>query len=118
MSLSKKWGKTRIYHNTILALENPEYIRLLFNPKKKKLAIQLCTQKKAERFKVPYYNSDKWDFCINSKPLLSMIWKCCSWEPEKTYRLSGELYVQQKLIEFDLDKAMMLEEDDLILQEH
>lgn len=112
MSLSLKWGKIRVYHNTILALGEPKYIRFLLNLKTRKLAGQICNKKTAESFKVPKYEADNWIFRINSISMLNIVWKISGWDEDKTYRLSGELYAEHELVEFDLALAIPLDEEE------
>lgn len=100
MSLNKKYGKIHIYHNTIQALAEPKHVRFLFNPEAKKLAVQATKRKQAECFKVPQYIPDKWEFRLSSTPMINMVWKCCGWDMEKTYRLTGELHEEYGLVEF------------------
>lgn len=110
MSLSLKWGKIRVYHDTIVTLNEPKYIRFLLNPKTKKLAVQVCKKKNAESFSVPKYAPDNWVFRINSIPMLRIIWKICGWDEQRTYRLSGEVFGKYDLVEFDLTQGIALDE--------
>jgi hypothetical protein len=112
ISLSKKWGKIRIFHTTILELGEPKYIRFLFNPEKKLLAVQSCEKKLAESFSVPKYHSENWEFKISSLSMLQMIWKTCEWEEDKTYRILGKPFSEYNLVEFNLGKASKLVFDD------
>lgn len=112
MSLSLKWGKIRLYHNTILALGEPKFIRFLLNLQTKKLAVQTCKKKTAESFKVPKYEPDNWIFRINSISMLKIIWKISGWDEDKTYRLSGKLYAEHELVEFNLALAVPLDEEE------
>jgi hypothetical protein len=105
ISLSNKWGIVRIFHATIVALGEPKYIRFLFNPEKNRLAVQSCKRKVAESFRVPEYNSEDWDFKINSLSMTQMIWKNCGWDDEQSYRVMGTVYGDYDLVEFDLMQA-------------
>lgn len=112
ISLSKKWGKIRIFHATIVALGEPKYIRFLFNPEKKLLAVQSCERKVAESFRVPKYNPENWEFKISSVPMLQMLWKSCEWETDKSYRISGMVFGKYELVEFDLSQASIISADE------
>lgn len=112
VSLCKKWGTIRIFRSTIFELGQPKYIRFLFNPQKEKLAVQSCEKKELECFRVPKNNVENWDFRINSLSMLTMIWKTCGWNDEKTYRLKGISYPEYNLIEFNLKQAKELETDE------
>lgn len=75
VSLCQKTGIIRIFRSTIKELGDPKYIRFLFNPEKRTLAVQATSRKEAECFRVPKYNSKDWDFKICSVQMLRMIWK-------------------------------------------
>lgn len=53
VSLCQKKGIIRIFRSTIKELGDPRYIRFLFNPKKRTLAVQSVSRKEAECFRVP-----------------------------------------------------------------
>ena len=92
ISFQLQSNRVYIFHSTILALDEPKYIRLLFNPEKKHLAVQACARRKPESFVVPRYEPETWAFPISSFPLSKMLSECCSWERDKTYRVYGELH--------------------------
>lgn len=56
ISFQLQSNRVYIFHSTILALDEPKYIRLLFNPEKKHLAVQACARRKPESFVVPGMN--------------------------------------------------------------
>lgn len=84
----------------------------MLNPKTKNLAVQVCKKKKAESFEVPKYEPDNWVFCINSIPMLNIVWKICEWDEQRTYRLSGEVFEKFDFVEFDLAQGIALHEDE------
>lgn len=53
VSLCQKTGIIRIFRSTIKELGDPKYIRFLFNPEKRTLAVQATSRKEAECFRVP-----------------------------------------------------------------
>ena len=108
VSLCQKKGIIRIFRSTIKELGDPRYIRFLFNPEKRTLAVQSVSRKEAECFRVPKYNPENWEFKISSVPMLRMIWKTCEWDAEKTYRLTGICHSEYNLVEFDMKQATML----------
>jgi hypothetical protein len=114
MSISIKWGKLRIFHATIMALGEPKYIRFLFNPDKKLLAVQSCKRKVAESFRVPKYNPENWAFTIKSQPMMQMLWTSCGWDDEKTYRITGTFFGEFDLVEFDLTQAAVISADEFV----
>ena len=104
ISFQLQSNRVYIFHSTILALDEPKYIRLLFNPEKKHLAVQACARRKPESFVVPRYEPETWAFPISSFPLSKMLSECCSWERDKTYRV-------YHLVEFDLAQAVIYTEE-------
>ena len=105
VSLCQKTGIIRIFRSKIKELGDPKYIRFLFNPEKRTLAVQATSRKEAECFRVPKYNSKDWDFKICSVQMLRMIWKVCGWNENDTYRAAGIHYPEYNLVEFDLNQA-------------
>lgn len=103
VSLCQKTGIIRIFRSTIKELGDPKYIRFLFNPEKRTLAVQATSRKEAECFRVPKYNSKDWDFKICSVQMLRMIWKVCGCNENDTYRAAGTHYPEYDLVEFDLN---------------
>ena len=102
VSLCQKTGTIRIFRSTIKELSDPKYIRFLFNPEKRTLAVQAAKRKEAECFRVPEYNPKDWDFKICSIQMQRMIWKVCDWSENATYRIAGTHYPEYNLVEFDL----------------
>ena len=92
VSLCQKKGIIRIFRSTIKELGDPRYIRFLFNPKKRTLAVQSVSRKEAECFRVPKYNPKDWDFKICSIQMLRIIWRVCEWNENDTYRIAGTHY--------------------------
>ena len=108
VSLCQKKGIIRIFRSTIKELGDPRYIRFLFNPEKRTLAVQSVSRKEAECFRVPKYNPENWEFKISSVPMLRMIWKTCEGDAEKMYRLTGICHSEYNLVEFDMKQATRL----------
>ena len=61
VSLCQKTGTIRIFRSTIKELSDPKYIRFLFNPEKRTLAVQAAKRKEVECFRVPEYNLVEFD---------------------------------------------------------
>ena len=104
-----KTGTIRIFRSTIKELSDPKYIRFLFNPEKRTLAVQAAKRKEAECFRVPEYNPKDWDFKICSIQMQRMIWKVCDWSENATYRIAGTHYPEYNLVEFDLKQAVVVQ---------
>ena len=111
ISFSGKRGRVFIHKETIAILGYPKYIRFLFNPDAKKLAVQACDKNVPESFVVPKNNLEDWEFRICSNSLVSVLWESCKWQHNKTYTVSGTLYEEQRLVEFELDKGYIIAGD-------
>ena len=106
ISVSKKRNNTNI---SIKELGDPRYIRFLFNPEKRTLAVQSVSRKEAECFRVPKYNPKDWDFKICSIQMLRIIWRVCEWNENDTYRIAGTHYPEYNLVEFNLNQARIVQ---------
>lgn len=111
ISFQLQSNRMYIFHSTITALGNPKFIRLLFNPEKKRLAVQVCARREPESFVVPQYDPETWAFPISSFPLFQMLSECCAWDKNQTYRVFGELHKEHQLVEFDLTQAVVYTEE-------
>ena len=109
ISFSLKWGKIRIYRSNLYCMENPKYIRMLFDPDRKFFALQACGRVKGS-IRVPKNKGEDWEFRVNSIGLLRMIWDLCDWDYECTYQVRGKYYPENKLSEFDLTNAGRIED--------
>lgn len=109
MSFSITRGRLLIYHATIKALGEPDYIRFLYNDSKRRVAIQCCEKIDKEGFRVPKVaDGERFSFVISSSPFLSVIYKKCEWDIEQTYNVLGTAYPEHRLVEFCLDDAKQI----------
>ena len=110
ISMSRKRGEIVIFRSTIEALDNPKYIRILYNRKDKKLAIQALQQPVIDGFIVPKDTTGRWAFVICSQFFLNMVWFENPYEIDASYRIYGELHKEFHLIEFNLKDALLMME--------
>ena len=108
ISFSLKWGKIHIYRSSLYCMENPKFIRMLFDPDNKHFALQACGRIKGS-IRVPERIGEDWEFRLNSIGLLRMIWDVCDWNDEDTYQVRGKYYTENKLAEFDLMNAARID---------
>ena len=115
LSFSFQRGRLLIYYATIRELGEPEYIRFLLNSKEKKLAIQACEQIDRDSLRVPQKGqTEKFQFDIASSPLLSVIYRACHWEFDKSYLVYGESYPKNRLVDYDLKAAAVISQDQFV----
>ena len=96
-----------IFRTTIEAIGTPEYYRFLFNPTRKKFAIQACAINDEGAEKMPKLRDG--DCCyVRSALLVRYVFDTCSWNRELTHRVEGVLRPEQKLVEYDLTRSWEL----------
>lgn len=112
LSLSLKRGRLLIYYATIRALGDPGFIRFLVNSKERHLAVQTCEEIDGNNFKVPTHVPGE-DYCfeICSTQFVSILYKTCGWDPDKTYMVYGKLHAKHRLVDFDLNTAREISSD-------
>lgn len=112
VSFSSRRGRLLIYHATIKALGNPDYIRFLVNSREKRLAIQCCEEIDGNHFRVPpWQEGEKTQFDVASVTFLAILYKMCQWDQSKTYLVYGEPHPKYRLVDFDLTAAKEIRAD-------
>ena len=109
ISLTSLSGRILIYRTTLAALDWPEYVRVLLDVKRRKMAVQVCSIDDPGANKVTIEESEvKKDYRITSKCLFDMIYAVCGWDTEKSYSCRGKLIEEHNLVEFELDFATII----------
>lgn len=110
ISFNLKTGRIRIFKQTLVALEYPEYYRFLFSPEDCVFGIEPCgiDDKGANRLpdELPheYYE-------IKSVNLVRFVYKTCGWQKKMTYRIAGEKFAPDSgMVVFNLRKAYEIHE--------
>ena len=115
ISFSMKRRRVLIYRCTLRALGMPKNLRFLLNMKKKRVAVQACEAIDRDSFKVPEFNlGSKDQYEITSQNFLNIIYKTAEWDREKTYRMSGTVYPENRLVEFDLKNVEEISEEEFV----
>lgn len=115
LSFNIRRGRMLVYHSTIRAIGEPEYIRFLFNNRDKKIAVQSCEAIDRDSFRVPkYIPGEKFQFDITNSPFLSVLYKACHWDYDESYLVYGERYPMNHLVEFDLKTAIQITQDQFV----
>ena len=118
ISISLKRREIKIFRNTIEALGNPKYIRLLIDFKKKKFALQALQYEDKDAFIVPTKeHNTRGEFPIYSMKYVQLIWFLGKWEQDYSYRIYGKWNEREKLLEFLLDEAVLMSEGMEIVQD-
>lgn len=115
LSFSIRRGRVLVHHSTIRSIGKPEYIRFLFNSKTKHIAVQSCEPIDQHSFRVPaFIPGEKTSFEISSIPFLSVIYKRCHWDENKSYLVYGREYKKNRLVDFDLETAREIAPEDFV----
>ena len=87
----------------------------MFNSREKHLAVQACEQIDRDGVRVPKKGqTEKFQFEINSSPLLSVIYKACHWDFDKSYLVTGVSYHRNHLVDYDLKTAVVIAQDQFV----
>ena len=112
VSFSLRRGRLLIYHATIKALGDPGYIRFLVNSKERHLAVQCCEEIDKNHFRVSKWTEGERNrFEITSITFISILYKMCQWDQEKTYMVYGTPHPKYRLVDFDLSTAREIRPD-------
>ena len=115
LSFSIRRGRLLIYHSVIRALGEPEQIRFLLNSRERHIAVQSCEPIDQHSFRVPkVQDGERFQFDISSSPLLSVLYKQCGWDADKTYLVYGREFQKNHLVDFDLNTAEVISPDDFV----
>lgn len=77
--------------------------------------MQACEIIDRDSFKVPQYeNGSKDQYEITSISFLNMIYKIAEWNLNQTYRIYGTSYPGNRLVEFDLEDAEVIQDEEFI----
>ena len=109
LSFCIRRGRLLIHQSIIRRIGDPEYIRFLYNARDKHIAVQACEAIDQHSYRVPSFApGDSSSFEINSMPLLSVIYKRCHWDQEKSYLVYGKAFAKNRLVDCDLSTALVI----------
>lgn len=115
ISFSMNRGRVLIYRCTLRSLGVPKNIRFLLNVKKKRIAVQVCEAIDRDSFKVPEFEKGGKDqYEISSKSFLKIVYRIAGWNAEGTYRITGEVYPENRLVEFAFGDAVAIADEEFV----
>lgn len=114
LSFSLKRRRVLIHRSTLRSLGVPKNIRFLLNMKKKRVAVQVCEAIDRDSFKAPNINENKDSYEITSMNFISIVYRIAKWDENRTYRLEGRLYGDNRLVEFDLMDAEIIDDSEFV----
>jgi len=98
---------------TLACLDNPLYIRLLFESERKMLAISEADEEEYNACKIPerlYVGRNK-EFRINRRAFTEAFRVRMNWDFQKTYRAAGVHSPECSAVVFDLNEAIIITGD-------
>ena len=115
ISFSLKRRRVLIYRSTLRSLSMPGNIRFLLNMKKKRVAVQACEAIDRDSFKVPDFTDHVKDqYEISSIHFISILYKTAGWDRNKSYRIKGTVFAGNRLVEFVLDEAEIIADEEFV----
>lgn len=109
LSFSISAGRITIFKTTIMVLGNPEFYRFLINEENRMFAVQRCDIDTEGALHLPEDRSCL-HYDIKSMDLVRHIYRLCGWNLKRTYRIAGESVPGERLVNFDLAKALEVHE--------
>ena len=113
ISFSMKRRRVLIYRSTLRSLSMPKNIRFLLNMKKQRVAVQACEAIDRDSFKVPEFpDGSKDQYEINSINFMNVLYRLAGWDRDKNYKIEGLVYPDNRLVEFQLEKAVLISDEE------
>lgn len=94
-----------IYYLYLNGVSFSDIADFLYNSTKQMFAIQACGMDAEGANRVPKKNQDD-RYEIKSKNLVRLLYQSCGWDRTRSYRLPGVEYPQQRLVNYDLCRAI------------
>ena len=111
ISVDIKKSRIRVYKTTLAQLGLPKYIQLLVNPTERKIAIRGLDKRCKESHAVSFsHMRTDYSYELYSKELITNLMRVFpDIEPNGTYKLTGEVFTENKVAMFSLDTLVKLE---------
>jgi YbbR domain-containing protein len=105
-----KKSRIRIHKETLRMLQNPDYIEILVNPKKKSFVIKTSSYRKnAHRVEMDRLTTDKHCYELYSREFMTEIQTVSkTLEHSKSYRITGTLNREKDAACFFLEQAVLI----------
>lgn len=101
-------GRITIFRSTFEMLGWPSHYRFLYNPQMNQIAVQACKAESAGAHRVGKLN--EFSSCeIKCVAFVRMVYKNAYWDKHRSYRMIGNLFPEQKLVSFQLQDALPIE---------
>lgn len=110
IAFSRKSARVLIYKSTLRSLGQPKYIRILPNPKRRRLALQVCAKDEMGAILVPKTKARK-PIIICSLVIQRIIWDISEWDKDKSYRIYGKHFPKNEIVEFLMEDAEVIPDE-------
>ena len=111
ISFYLKSNTIRVFKSSIKAINAPMYIRFRINNETNQMIIEPYNKKKFTSFRVPQNLFDvEGSMELHSKSFCRIMSNRMKWDYNRSYRIPGKIYLEQKIIMFDLSQATLINE--------
>lgn len=108
MTFNADEGRITIFRSTLEALGWPSHYRFLYNREKKQIVVQACDAATSGSHRVTKMNES--NSCeIKCMAFSRMIYQDARWSFQRSYRLTGKSFANQKLVSFSIRDAVPIE---------
>ena len=113
ISFSLERGRVLIHRSALRSIGMPSNIRFLLNTGAKKVAVQACEAIDRDSFTVP--NLDEMgSYEICSMNFINVLYRLAGWKKEKSYRIYGNVFAKNRLVEYDLSDATEITDEEFV----
>ena len=104
--------RIHIFRKAIEEMGNPQFIRFRVHEDGTSMILETYHRKDFQSHRVPKRQVDNWKMEIRSMPLCMLLCNRLGWDENKSYRIPGKSYPQQKIVVFDLSAAEEIQKND------
>ena len=113
ISFSLERGRVLIHRSALRSIGMPSNIRFLLNTGAKKVAVQVCEAIDRDSFTVPNLE-DTGSYEICSMNFINVLYRLAGWKKEKSYRIYGNVFAKNRLVEYDLSDATEITDEEFV----
>ena len=108
-----KKNRIRIFKDTLHVLDDPAFVQLLINPGKGIICVRRSISEDEYAQRIKWESLNKQDSVeIYSLSLMNELLKLKEeWQDSRSYRIFGTFNMREELVWFDLDDAVLIDEE-------
>ena len=108
MTLNMDEGRITIFRSTLETLGWPSHYRFLYNPQMNQIAVQACKAGDVGAHRMGKLN--EFSSCeIKCVAFVRMVYKNAHWNKRRSYRMIGNPFPEQRLVNFQIQEALLIE---------